>query len=129
VAGTVIDGLTPEQEQAVVALLNEQSITKAAQACGTPERTLYSWLDMPPFMKAYRKARRESFSQAVALTQRYAPVAVNALAKVMTDPQSPPAAKVSAASNLLRFGREGIELDDLAARIESLEAALKEKDR
>ena len=32
------------------------------------------------------------------------------------------AAKVSAATAMLKFGRESIELDDLAARIETLES-------
>jgi len=38
--------------------------------------------------------------------------------------------KVSAATAILRFGREGLELDDLAARIEVLEQAAElSKDR
>ena len=45
---------------------------------------------------------------------------MHVLAKVMSDPSSPPASKVAAACNLLRFSRESIELDDLAARVESL---------
>ena len=85
------------------------------------ERTVYRWLEDQHFAAAYRKARREAFSQAIALTQRYAPLAVNTLAKIMTDPAAPTNAKVTAASTILRFGREGIELDDLAARVEVLE--------
>ena len=42
-------------------------------------------------------------------------------AKVLSDPAAPHAAKVSAATAVLRFGREGIELDDVAARVEELE--------
>ena len=78
-------------------------------------------MDDPDFSRAYRKARREAFGQAIALTQRYAPLAVNTLAKVMTDEDAPASAKVAAATTLLRFGREGLELDDLAARVEALE--------
>ena len=125
--GTAIDGLTAQQGQAIVALLNEHSMSKAAQACGVSESTLHRWMDEPAFRNAYRKARRDAFSQAVALTQRYSMMAVNVLGKVMTDPQSPAATKVSAASTLFKFGREGIELDDLAARIEALEATVKEQ--
>jgi hypothetical protein len=58
------------------------------------------------------------------LTQKYAPVAVATLVKVMQDQTVPPAAKVNAAAVLLRFGREGIELDDLAERVEALERAM-----
>jgi ParB-like chromosome segregation protein Spo0J len=38
------------------------------------------------------------------------------------------AAKVSAANAMLKFGRESIELDDLVARVESLEATPGESD-
>src|SRR6185369_2629842 len=45
------------------------------------------------------------------------------LVKLMADPKTPAHARVTAASTLLKFGREGIELDDLATRIEALEQA------
>ncbi len=69
-------------------------------------------------------AGREQFGHAIALMQRYAPLAVNTLAKVITDADAPASAKVAAATTRLRFGREGVELDDLAARVEALEAAI-----
>ena len=116
-------GLSRKQERAIVTLLNEQTISRAASAAGVNERTLYRWLREPGFARAYRDARREAFGQAIALTQRYAPLAVNTLAKVMSDANAPASAKVTAAVGLLRFGREGIELDDLAARVEALEQA------
>ena len=71
---------------------------------------------------AYRAARRQAFDQTIALTQRYASLAVTTLAKVMADASAANAAKVSAATAMLKFGRESIELDDLAARIETLES-------
>jgi len=42
---------------------------------------------------------------------------------------APHHAKVSAATNLLRFGREGIELDDLAARVEALERSAPQREK
>jgi hypothetical protein len=122
-AANTLDDLNPRQEKAIVALLGEHTVEKAAKAAGVGERTLYRWLDDPIFSSVYRKWRREAFSQAIALTQRYAPLAVNTLAKVMSDPSAPSSAKVSAATTLLRFAREGVELDDLAARVEALEQA------
>ncbi len=121
-----VDGLTKRHEQAIVALLNEPTLPLAAKAAGIGRRTLNRWLADPVFSRAYRHARREAFSHAVALTQRYAPVAVNVLAKIMADASTPTHARVTAAATLLRFGREGIELDDLAARIESLESAIEQ---
>ena len=122
-----VDNLTPKKEAAVIALLRENSIAKAAESCEVAERTLHRWLDDPDFSKAYRRARREAFGHAVALTQRYAPLAVNTLATLMADKDTPPHARVTAASTLLKFGREGIELDDLAARVEALEQATEQR--
>ncbi|MFO0826576.1 MAG: hypothetical protein U0572_00360 [Phycisphaerales bacterium] len=115
--------LSHKQERAIVALLNEPSIQKAADSQGVHLRTLQKWLTEPSFIEAYRAARRAAFSQAIALTMRYAPLAVNTLAKIMMDANSPVTAKVAAAVAVLKFGREGIELEDLAERIAALERA------
>lgn len=116
-----VDNLTPKQEQAIVALIQEHNVQKAAAAAKVGPRTIYRWLKEHDFDRAYKRARRDAFSQAIALTQRYAALAVNTLAKVMTDESAPHSAKVQAATTILKFGREGIELDDLAARIDALE--------
>lgn len=123
-----VDNLSPAQEQALVALLNEPTVLKAAQVCGVGERTIHRWLDEPDFSAAYRKARREVFAQAVALSGRYASLAVHTLAQVMADKAAPVSARVSAASSMLKFARESIEMDDLAVRLEALERASRAAD-
>lgn len=115
--------ITTKQEKAVLALLAEPTVAKAAEACAIGERTLHRWLDEPAFSRTYRNARRQAFSHAVALTQRYAPLAVQTLAKIMADTDAPYPSRVAAATALLKVGRESLELDDLAVRIEALEAA------
>jgi hypothetical protein len=122
--GTLIDrGLTPRQEQAIIALISEAGVTKASAVTGIPERTIYNWLEQPKFRSAYLNSRRRSYGHAVGLCGYYAPMAVQTLAKVMSDPQAPHSARVSAAINMLKAGREGIELDELVMRIEALEKA------
>jgi len=117
------DALTRKQERALLALLREPTIAKAAGVCDTSERTMHRWLNDELFSRIYRKARREAFGQAIGLTQHYAPLAVNTLATLMADKSTAAHARVTAATTLLKFGREGIELDDLAARVEALEQA------
>jgi hypothetical protein len=117
--------ITPKQEHANIALVNEPNIAKAAESIKVTQRTLYRWLNDPVFTAAYRKARREAFTQAVSLAQRYTPMAINTLAKLCSDTATPAHARVSACTAILKFGREGIEIDDLAARIETLEQAAK----
>ena len=116
-----VDSLTPQQESAILSLVAQPTISRAAQACGVPERTVYRWMKLPEFQNAYREARRDSFSQAIGLCQRATPVAVNVLAKIMSDPTAPYTSRVAAAIAVLKFGRESLEIDDLAARIAALE--------
>lgn len=118
-----VNGVSAKQELAIIALLNEPTVAKAAASSSIPERTIRRWLRDDRFKKAYREARREAFSQAVSLTQRYAPLAVHALATILSDEKSPATARVQAAVAVLRFTRESIELDELLERIERLERA------
>lgn len=114
--------LTRPQESAILALLSEPSIAAAADKAGVSERTLHRWLkEEPHFVAEYRRARREAFAQAIGLTQRSATAAVGTLLRVMHDTKATWSSRVSAASQVLKFAREAIELDDLAARVESLE--------
>ena len=116
-----VDSLTPQQENAIIALVAQPTIARAASSCDVPERTLYRWMCIPEFQAAYREARRNSFSQAIGLCQRATPVAVNVLAKIMSDPTAPYTSRVAAAIAVLKFGRESLEIDDLAARVAALE--------
>lgn len=118
-------GLTSRQERAIDALLHDPTLARAAATVGINERTLRRWTRTPVFRSALLRARREAFSQAIGLTQRYAPVAVATLVKVMNDTGAGASAKVTAAAILLKFGREGIELEDLAERVEALERGAK----
>ena len=113
--------LKPSQQRAILALLQEPSIAKAARTAGVGNRTLHNWLDDPKFVAAFRRAKRHVFEQAIGLTHRYTALAVNTLAKVMVDPSAPYAPRVTAASAILRFSRDTIELEDIQERVEILE--------
>jgi hypothetical protein len=115
--------LNPRQQKAILALVTEPTIAKAAEQAGVSESTVHRWLLDDTFVRAHRRARRETFSQAIALAQRYTPLAVNNLAKIMSDPATAASARVSASCAILKFGRDSIELDDLAARLDNLERA------
>ncbi len=123
-SATGANSLTPRQQRALMALLAEPTIARAAEASGVGERSLRRWLAEPAFSRAFRAARREAFGHAISLTQKYAPTAVATLTKVMTDPAATWSARVSAATSLLRFGRDAVELDDLEARLTDLEQSM-----
>ncbi|MCC6677873.1 MAG: hypothetical protein IT436_12070 [Phycisphaerales bacterium] len=113
--------LTLQEEKAIIALISESTIKKAAARAEMGERTLHRWLTDPFFAAAYRQARRINFAQAISVCQMLAPAAMSVLGRVMSDPASPPAARVAAATSILKFARESIELDDLVERLCSLE--------
>ena len=119
--GEPSDSLTPRQSKAISVLLVEPTHARAALVAGVGERTLRRWLGIEKFKRALLQARREAFGLATGVMQRAAPAAVGALLKVMTDPIAPPHAKVSAAVAVLKFGRDAIELEELAQRMETLE--------
>lgn len=124
-AGEVVppafDGLSRRQGQAIEALLKEPTIARAALASGVYERTLRRWMKKPRFRAVWLAARREAFGQAIGLCQRYTPAAAATLVKIMNDPGAPAAVRVTAAALVMKFGREGVEIDDLQERVADLE--------
>ena len=118
-----VQGLDARQLQAIEALLQHPTLARAASAVGIHERTLRRWLRLPQFKAAVSEARREAFGQATGLMQWYASVAVTALVKILNDTAASSSARVAAAGMVLKLGREGIELDDLAQRLAALEQA------
>ena len=124
---TGLEKLNHQQQQSIFALLSEPSIAAAAKKAGVGERTLHRWMRQELFGQAYRDARREAFAQAIGLTQRSAAAAVATLLRIMHDPKARDSSRVSAATNVLKFARESIELDDLAERIVKLEHAVSEE--
>jgi transposase-like protein len=114
-------GLNAKEAAAVEALLQQPTITRAAASVGIHERTLRRWMAEPAVHAALQEARHASFGQAIGMTQLYAAVAVSALIKIVQDANASSSARVAAAVAVLKFGREGIELDDLADRIQTVE--------
>lgn len=115
------DGLSLKQERAMAALLSEPTVEKAAVAAGVSKQTLYRWLDEPAFGATFRKLRRQSFSHAISRTQHYLPRALHTLMRVMADKDASASARVSAATAVIKFARESVELDELVQRVERLE--------
>jgi hypothetical protein len=76
---------------------------------------------LPEFDTAYRKARRDAFSQAIARLQQGSCVAATTLLKVMLDPNTPASTRVRAAECVLTQATKAIELADVGARLTALE--------
>jgi hypothetical protein len=113
--------VTPKQERAIIALLNNPKIEEAARVSGVNAGTLFRWLNEPTFAATYRAARRETFSHAVARLQRASTIAVTVLVNICLDPKTGSTARVSACRAILEHGSKGTSVDELEGRIEELE--------
>lgn len=113
--------LTPKQNKALAALIEAPTLEAAASSLGISTVTLWRHLNDETFKDAYRNARREVVSHAVAQIQGACGEAVQTLRAVATDGSAQPGARVSAAKAILDTAIKAVELDDLAARIDALE--------
>jgi hypothetical protein len=113
--------LTPKQDRAVAALIAHPTFEAAAASLGTHERTVRRWLAQPAFARAYRQARRRVVEDAVARLQKASTAAVMTLALALRADRATD--RIRAAVAILDRGLKGVELFDLAERVETLEAA------
>jgi hypothetical protein len=108
-----------QEEAAISALLSEPTITDAATQAGIGESTLRRWLADPSFKASYRDARRQVVEQAVSGLQQATSDAVATLTRNLKC--GVPASEIAAAKAIIDFAVKGVELVDLAERVEQLE--------
>ena len=114
--------LSRNQERAIAALHVHASMSEGASAANIGEVTLWRWMQLPGFKEQYRLARRAAVSQAVGHLQSACSVAVLALTDIAQDVTCQASDRVSAARTVLELAIKGVELEDLAARVEELES-------
>jgi len=118
--GVKVDRL---REQAIAALLMHPTVEAAATAAGVTKRTLTRWQREAEFAAAYREARREVVQQATTKLSASCVRAVETLDKIMDMETAPATSRIMAARTVLEYAHRGLELDDLAVRVDALEAA------
>lgn len=125
--GTREENISPRQEHAIIALLHHPGLTKAAQEAGVGKTTLWNWMQQPAFREAYRQARREALSAAIAHLQQLSSEAAEVLGEIMRDPKQQGAARVGAAKSVIDYALKASEIEDLTARLEQLENEIGEE--
>jgi hypothetical protein len=93
----------------------------AARSIDVDPSTLRRWMRIPEFDAAYRQARRDAMAQCIARLQQNSGAATTTMLKIMVDPASPPACRLNAAHRVIEFGLHGIEVEDMQARVSTLE--------
>jgi hypothetical protein len=107
-----------KRDEAVSALLESGSVAEAAERCGVSERTLRNWLADPPFLAAYKDARRKLLDDAVLRLQHAAKEAVATLVRHLGSDN--PNAAIRAAVAILDQTFRGTEVLDLANELAEL---------
>ena len=110
-----------KKEQAIVALLTQPNVERAAEAIQISYATLRRWMKDQTFRQDYMAARRESMVQAVGFLQQAASTAVEALVTVAQDKEAPHSARVQAARCILEIGFKAMEQEDIGERLAILE--------
>ena len=101
-------------------------VREAAAAAHVTERTVYRWLLRADFADAYRTATTRRLDVAAGALRTASTEAVAALRAAVTHGESH-AVRTRAASEVLKHAF-ACTLDDIAARIEKLESALRVRD-
>jgi hypothetical protein len=109
------------REKAIVSLLQEPTIEKAAAVTGIGLRTLQRWLTDATFQAALRKAKSDALSDATGKLRMAAGRAVMVLDHIANNRRATYAARVSAARAIIEMGLEAHTIDEIDSRIAALE--------
>lgn len=93
--------LTAKQERAIAELLSRPTLEAAAEAVGVSALTLRRWRRDPAFSDAYRQARLESLEHAAGRLRALSNTAAQALADILSDPETRDADRIRAAAVVL----------------------------
>lgn len=119
--------LNIRQERFLRALIEAPTIEKACEQAEITRQTGYKYLKDESFLFEYRKLRREAMQQVTARLQNVSIEAVDVLRRVMNDDEASPSARVQSARAVLENAYKGIELDDIAERLEQVEGYINDK--
>ncbi len=112
-----------------MALLAHGTIDAAYEAAGVSKTTMWRFLQLPEFQARYRAARRQLVEAAIAQLQSDCTIAVRVLREVAEDAEVLASSRVAAAKTIIEMSLRGVELSDLAERVERLESLLESQEK
>jgi hypothetical protein len=122
-------GERPEhtRDLAILALLEQPTQARAAEAAGIGLTTLKAWLAEPEFQAAYRQARRQLVEVALGRLQQAMGEAVEALRRNLTAGKA--GDQVRAALGILEHATRAVQTADLLALVEDLKRQVEARQR
>ncbi|WP_258871632.1 hypothetical protein [Halobacillus trueperi] len=113
--------MNKKQEIAVMAIVTEPTMQKAADKAGIASSTLYRWLQLDSFQEHLKRMKSETVSHATTRLRQSMTVAIDTLVEMAENKKTPAVARASAARTLLEYGFKAHENEDLQERLERLE--------
>jgi DNA-binding MurR/RpiR family transcriptional regulator len=114
--------LPRKQAKAITALLDHRTVGEAADAVGVGQSTIFRWMQDSNFQSAYRDAKYRIVNHSITRLQQVTGEAVETLVEIMKDEAKPASSRVACAKAILDMSVKTIELEDLVARVDALEA-------
>src|SRR5579871_6067754 len=119
-----LDGRTnsrvSKDDRMILALLQNPSVPKAAEALGVHPSTVWRRLQNPEFDRRLRQARRAQYSQAMSRLQQLNGAAITTLGHIMLESRSDHA-RVRASTDILKLSQANQDREDLLARVARVE--------
>ncbi len=114
------------RERAILALLSEKTITKAAEKIGIDESTLRRWLaDDEAFQTAYASARHAPFQAGISRVQALTAQAVDTLEDLL-GAEKYPNVRLGAARTLVEVGIHQHDAEHILHKLDEIEASQRE---
>lgn len=116
------------REKAILALLSENSLARAARRCGVNEKTLRRWLaDDEEFKSQLSEGRRLMFEAGMNRVQALTLEAIRTLAALM-GPRIAPAVRLGAARTVVELGIHQHDADTIMKKLNELEVYQRQQD-
>jgi hypothetical protein len=110
------------RERAILALLSERTLERAAKRCGVSERTLRRWLaEDAEFQADYHAARAATFQAGMSRVQALTGRAVDTLEDLL-DVTDAPSVRLGAARTIAEIGVHQHEADTILRKLGEIEA-------
>ena len=100
--------LSGKKEKAVLALMQEPTVAKAAAQTGISRATLFRWLKEAKFNARLREARVQASNMALLNLSELPGRAAQVLREIMDEPKVNPRARVAAARTALQMAFKAI---------------------
>jgi hypothetical protein len=112
-----------KKEEAIAALISQRTVEAAALFVGIGVQTLYRWKRDPDFDADFRAAKRADYDLQMALLRQGSAGSAASMINLMVDQGAKESLRLEAAIDIVEFGGDAHDMDDLTAAIAEMERA------